>query len=323
MGAFLKILTLGPASQGHDVLLTFLHAADAFRLNVAHLSPAATTAWLERLQEVFAEAGRVIPVVLDLQGAKMRIGEIERVDALPERVVLVHGDRSEAPTEIPVPHAELFESVKPGETLLLNDSRVCLRVLENRGGTVSAETVRNGPLSSHKGINRAMHPLPFRDLTPGDRSAVQAGLAFPFVQFALSFVLQASDATIARRYVGERPLVAKIERPEAFANLDEIAQAFSALWLCRGDLGAQAGLRALGPLQRDFTARIGEFGKPAFLAGQVLEHMTSHPEPTRAEVVGLYEAVQSGFQGIVLSDETAVGRNPLEVVRFLSEFLPL
>ncbi len=313
----LPVLTLGPATSSPAVLSAISEAAGAFRLNSSHLRPEELDRWLDALARLFRSGGRVVPVYVDLQGAKLRIGSYPDCQSVPERVRLVRGEQASSPEAIPVPHEAFFEAVRPGDTLTLNDARVWLRVLSTSIGACEAEVVRNGPLSSHKGLNRMVRPLPCRHLSEADRGAVEVALRYEFTRFAFSFVHDGAEADLVRPLVGQRVVAAKIEFPEAMAHLEEIARRFDELWLCRGDLGAQAGLAALGPLQEAFAHRAIGLGKPCYLAGQVLEYMTHFPQPTRAEVVGLHQAERDGFAGVVLSDETAVGRNPLEVARLL------
>lgn len=314
----LPIVTLGPATSSEAGIAALLDVAAAFRLNASHLSSDALADWLATVDRVFTAQGRSIPVSIDLQGAKMRIGEIPPRHHMPDRVRLVHADAHAAPDHIPVPHAAFFTSVAPGDLITLNDARIALRVTSVSRDHCDAEVTRNGPLSSHKGLNRDTHPLPCPRLSDADRAAVETALRWPFTRFAFSFVHDGAEAALLRPLTGDRVVAAKIELPLAFPHLPAIAAAFDELWLCRGDLGAQAGLAALGPLQEAFVEAARRFGKPYYLAGQVLEHMTWFPQPTRAEVVGLHQAWRDGFAGIVLSDETAVGRHPREVGAFLS-----
>ncbi len=313
------ILTLGPATSSPDMMAALLGVAGAFRLNASHLVPESLARWLEALDRVFHSAGHTVPVYVDLQGAKMRIGSYPDCRFLPERVHLILGEKSETPQTIPVPHPAFFQAVRAGDLLTLNDARVGLRVLSTDDRACQAEVVRDGPLSSHKGLNRRGHPLPCPSLSEGDRRAVEVALDHEFVRFAFSFVHDGTEADLIRPRVGGRVVAAKIELPEALDHLGGIADRFDELWLCRGDLGAQAGLAALGSLQETFVRRATGLGRPRYLAGQVLEYMTHFPQPTRAEVVGLFQAEREGFAGVVLSDETAVGRHPLEVARLLAE----
>ncbi len=313
------IFTLGPASEDEAILHQFCQTADRFRLNIAHLSLVRLKEWLDRLTAIFQAQAQTRPVVLDLQGAKMRLGSLPTCPQLPHEVTLFLGQSSPEIERLPVPHPDLFTALQIGDLLFLNEARLQLRVTHVGTDSATAQVLTNGALSGYKGINRAAHPVPFRQLTAQDQAALQLGLGYPFIQFACSFVFDGQEATTLRAMTADRHLIAKIERPESMAHLRQIDQSFDELWLCRGDLGAQAGLRALGALQADFVAQFSHLTKPKFLAGQVLEHLTHFPEPTRSEVVHLYDACQAGFDGIVLSDETAIGQYPLRVAEFLGE----
>ncbi|MAE71008.1 MAG: hypothetical protein CME06_11145 [Gemmatimonadetes bacterium] len=316
------VLTLGPASCDAAILAQLLPVAERFRLNSAHLDPGGLVGWLDRLEALFEAEGRSVPVVVDLQGAKMRIGRFPSIPRLPGRVELVPGDRSERADTIPVPHPGLFRHAAPGDRLFLNDARVELEIERVGDERIGARTVRNGPLEASKGINRAPHPLPFEALSDRDASMIDASIGRPFVEYALSFVRSAQDAGLLRPRLGGHRLIAKLERTEAIAHVREIDAAFDESWLCRGDLGAQAGVGELGPIQRRIATLIPSLRNPCYLAGQVLEHMTHFPEPTRSEVVHLYEVARSGFAGVVLSDETAIGRHVAEVAGFLARAAP-
>jgi pyruvate kinase len=315
------VFTLGPASESLDILTCFCQIANRFRLNVAHLTPETLDAWLSRLAHVFNQLDCTLPVVLDLQGAKMRIGKYPTCEQLPSNVTLFFGQSSTEIQKIPVPHADLFEALTTGDMLLLNDARIKLVVTDIKEGCIQAKVLTNGQLSTYKGINCANHPVPFTQLVESDKTAVAIGLKYPFVQFACSFILDGQEGKYLRDTTASRHLIAKIERPEAMAYLQQIDNLFDETWFCRGDLGAQAGLNRLGALQANFIASFPLLRQPKFLAGQVLEHMTHFPEPTRSEVVHLYDTRCVGFDGIVFSDETAIGRYPKEVALFLNSFM--
>ena len=316
------VATLGPATDAPATIAAIVERVDRLRLNSSHLDAGGLLRWLEQIDAVFSSLGQTIAVVVDLQGAKMRIGGYPRVEQLPDRVSLrCQAEVSSDPGLVPVPHEVLFEVVEPGELLELNDGRVRLQVEHVTPGEIEARVLVNGPLSGHKGINRPRHPLPYYGLTPADEEAIDVALPFDFVQLAFSFVHTGDEAACLRAAAGPRRthLVAKIERPEAFDHLQSIDERFDELWLCRGDLGSQAGLRRLAQLQETFTQRIAELRRPAYLAGQVLQHMTEHDHPTRSEVVHLFDVERRGYAGIVLSDETAIGRHPLQVVELLHQ----
>ena len=312
--SFRLVCTLGPAVDDDKTLSTLMDKVSHFRLNGAHLDEVTLAGWLDKLTFLYGRRQKEIPLILDLQGAKMRIGNYAEASHLPTKVRLINSKGpSPFPDVIPVPHGRLFRALSIGEELTLNDNRIRLVITEMDEESVFATVKQNGPLSSCKGINRADHPIPFDELSKGDESLLKVAQKCPFVSFALSFVQTSEDVTQVRRMTN-RPIVAKIERPETFDNLTEIDEAFDELWLCRGDLGAQAGLSELGKLQMTFEMAMKSFSKPALLAGQVLEHMTHHPIATRTEVVALHRAVVGLWAGIVLSDETAVGKHPIETV---------
>lgn len=315
------IITLGPSTEDDAILYELCEVATAFRLNCAHLVPDALGGWLSRLQSCYGAIGRAIPLVLDLQGAKMRLGELPDQSALGEHVALVLAEQSQTPDQLPVPHPQLFAHVKAGEKLWVNDARVELvvRSINARRDRIEATVSCNGPVSSRKGINRPLHPIPLAEVATRDRAAIAQADQVDFVRYAFSFVHTGAEARLLRELT-RRPLSAKIERLEAFEHLASIAAGFDDLWLCRGDLGAQAGVFALAQLQRRFAAALCDLGRPGYLAGQVLEHLSAHPLPTRAEVVQLLDAERAGFSGIVLSDETAVGSQLERVIRFLRDW---
>ncbi len=316
-----NILTLGPATSDDDIILTLLTAADRFRLNTSHMTPAVLDNWLSNLRALYHKSGSTIPVVVDLQGPKMRIGTYPAVDMLPEKITLTNTHVSDAAYRIPVPHQRFFAAVKPGDIISLNDAKVLLAVTSVQDDNAEASVITNGSLASRKGINRKEHPISFSGLSETDREMVTVALNYPFTEFALSFVHDGTEAAHVRPHIAERRLTAKIERPETLEYLDAVNSAFDELWLCRGDLGAQAGIHNLGLLQSRFTSWMQGMQASCFLAGQVLEHMTHFPEPTRSEVVHLYDIDKQGFHGVVMSDETAIGACPLAVAAFLKRFM--
>lgn len=312
------VLTLGPASADEDTLAQLLAVADRVRLNTSHLDVPGLQDWLERLDGL---CGCATPIVLDLQGAKMRIGAYPSVESIPSRVSLVPAESSAVAAEIPVPHPELFHQLVAGELLSLNDARISLRVEVVEESRIVASRLADGPLSSFKGINRREHPLELETLSRRDLAMIEATRTRRDVQYALSFVQSGAEAQVARRAIAGQPLIAKVELPGAMEHLSRIDQAFDEIWLCRGDLGAQAGLGRIGALQAEFSAQIPTFSSPAYLAGQVLEHLTHFSTPTRTELVHLHDIEALGYAGFVLSDETAVGKNPIAVAHCLREIL--
>lgn len=319
--SFDLVFTLGPSTEDPALLERLSRSASAFRLNGSHLDEEGLKTWLARLARLPETEDGPLPLVLDLQGEKMRIGPIAPVASLPPALDLVLDDGPSAePHRIPVPHEELFRTARRGDELLLDDGRVLLVVDEVSPHRLGCVVRRDGPLSSRKGINRKEHPVRLARLLERDLRLLVLAAEHPRVRYACSFVHDAASLALVRPHT-DRPVVAKIERPEALDALPAIAAAFDGCWFCRGDLGSQAGLARLGPLQSRYEALMAEVPGPHLLAGQVLEHMTAHATPTRSEVVHLHDCRQRGWSGIVLSDETAVGRHPEGVAELLDELL--
>lgn len=323
------ITTLGPATSTREIIRDLLPLSSQFRLNSSHLSPEELEEWLLRISNVFLDSGVTIPVVIDLQGAKMRIGRIKAVSKLPSNITLAYGNHSDDGAIIPVPHRRFFEHVQKGERLLLNDGKVTIeitdRISEDNEISLRARILSNGPLSSRKGINRKNHPVPFNSVSDKDKEIVTILNKYDFTSIAISFVVDGSEIDLVRK-LSAKSIAAKIERPESFAHLDLIANKSDEVWLCRGDLGAQAGLWEMARLQNQFEKFINTSTNDKstsgsstyfYLAGQVFEHMTLATEPTRSEVTHFYNSSFLDYKGIVLSDETAVGENPVNTVKFV------
>jgi pyruvate kinase len=309
------VATLGPASL-HLAPQLALAGATGFRLNASHLSPTQLHDAIALVRATCPDA----PVVVDLQGGKMRLGEHVALRTLQtgERIRLsLSADDSLA---LHVPHAELFRALRPGHQLQLDDGRVVLRVLDASPEGAEALVETPGDVRPRKGVNLTDHPVLLDDLTPADAERVQAALRAGPVDFALSFLATGAEADWLRRRVptGTR-LIGKIERREAIERLDDVARAVDVLWVCRGDLGVQLGL---GKMARWVAGLKPEtLAVPLVMAGQVLEHLTHHAEPTRSEACHVLDLIQRGYAGLVLSDETAVGIDPVRAVQWARRLL--
>lgn len=319
------IATLGPATRSENHWRALLDAgANRFRLNTSHMTISETDSWVEALREFRKATYRSdIGIVLDLQGSKWRIGRIDptTVEA-GDRLMLSAGDSSQEATVIPVPHEAFFRALEASSgEIRLNDGKVILKV-SDRGSPgranppVEAVVMRGGPLSAGKGIT--VPGTAHRNEVLGEKDRELLARWRDRTAFAVSYVKDAVEMERYRREAGEEAvLVAKLERQSALADVEGIAAFSNELWLCRGDLGAELGLVEMAAAVRRFrpTQTV-----PAILAGQVLEHMTEHPTPTRSEVCYLSDALHAGYRGVVLSDETAVGSYPTEACRVAALF---
>jgi pyruvate kinase len=250
---------------------------------------------------------------VDLQGAKMRLGDFEpRAVAHGEVLRLVPGDPSSGGS-VPLPHPEAFRALRVGDEISIDDGRIRGRVLEVSHDHLDCELRDDGLIRPRKGFNRAEHPLVLDDVTPQDLSLARAAADVGCSDFALSFVADGRECARFRQHLGGVHVTAKIERADALAQLSQIAAAADSLWICRGDLGAQLGALALG--QAVAGVHPSELHSDVWMAGQVLEHLTAHRDATRSEICHVYDLIARGYVGIVLSDETAVGVDPVNVVR--------
>ena len=322
-----KILaTLGPASSDAAVIRALIAAgADAFRLNFSHGS-ADTHAALCRLVRAEAKAaGRHVLVLQDLGGPKIRTGPLSTPMVLSRGDVLII-DQSDGAGEsgrITSSFAPLFSSVAPGQTLLLDDGRLSLSVTGVAPGRLTTTVVEGGVLDSRKGINVPGGAIRTAALTEKDRDDLRAGVEMGVDAVALSFVQSRDDIEEVRsaaRSLGAAgmPIVAKIERPGAVDQIDDIVSVSDAVMIARGDLGIELPLATLPAVQRRVLMAARRRGVPAIVATEVLESMRSSPRPTRAEVTDAAHAVDEGADAIMLSGETAVGRDPVRVVSTLA-----
>jgi pyruvate kinase len=303
--------------------------ATALRINTSHLSVEELDEWMGDVesislrQTIATDGAGSLPIVLDLQGSKWRLGECGSLTlSKGERVLLVHSSASSKTGELPVPHADFFRAAAVSDgTLFLNDAKVMLDVERSEPDRLEAVVTRGGEITSFKGITFRRSKFRTESLGEKDAQIIARNKGLPFVRYALSYVKDAEEMHNYRSAIGtESYLIAKLERPEALEQAGEIARVADELWLCRGDLGAELGFVDMAQAAHELSKRVASLGVPVMLAGQVLEHMTEHEAPTRAEVCSLYDALHAGYRGIVLSDETAIGRDPIESCRAAALF---
>jgi pyruvate kinase len=318
------VATLGPSSDTEQTWHAMLGAgATAFRLNTSHLPIPRLQEWIERLGVFLAGREPRPPLILDLQGSKWRLGQFPADDLKPgQRVTLVCAASAADPNVLPVPHADFFRAApaSSGE-IVLNDAKLRLALETLETGAIRARVIQGGALAPRKGITFARSSYRQESLNDADRAIVAGTRRLEGVRYALSYVKDAVEMVAYRRQIGEDVfLIAKLERPQAVEEAEQIAASADELWLCRGDLGAELGLGGMAAAVSRLSDRVLVIPVPVLLAGQVLEHLTEHTTPTRAEVCGLHDALKSGYRGFVLSDETAIGRDPVQSCRVAALF---
>jgi pyruvate kinase len=319
------VATLGPASSDPGVLGAMVDAGlDVVRLNFSHGERAEHLARVELVRKVAAARGRCLAVLADLQGPKIRVGLVpgEGIRLEPgDECVLAAGVERAPPPKIPVLYDLLATDVRPGDRILLDDGAIELRVRAVSGNEVRCEVLDGGVVRSRKGVNLPGVAVSAPSLTAKDRTDLAIALEAEVDYLALSFVRRAEDVLDAKQAIAERgggvPVVAKLERPEAIAHLDDILDATDAVMIARGDLGVELAVEKVPPLQKEIIARANSLGVPVITATQMLESMISHPRPTRAEASDVANAIFDGTDAVMLSGETAVGSYPVEAMRVM------
>ena len=326
------VATLGPASDTVDIIAAMIEAGcDVFRLNFSHGTAEDHAGRAARVREAAARVGREVAIMGDLQGPKIRVGKFENGKAMlvaGEPFLLDAALDNKAPVsnsqQASLDYKELPQDVKSGDTLLLADGLIQLKVVKVVGDKVHTIIELGGELSNNKGINKmggglTAHALPAKDLDD-----IKIAVAIEVDYLAISFPKSANDMQTARTILtacgGKAKLIAKIERAEAIVpqTLDEIIDASDGIMVARGDLAIEVGNAAVPALQKRMIKRARERNKLTITATQMMESMITAPVPTRAEVSDVANAVLDGTDAVMLSAESATGRYPVETIRTMT-----
>jgi pyruvate kinase len=315
------VATLGPATDAPGILRGLLEAgADVFRLNMSHGTREEHAARIEAVRRETASAGCFAAILMDLQGPKIRLGEFQGGGCTLETgaeftltVEDVQGDCRRAHAG----YAGLPREVKRGDRILLADGAVQLEVLETDGVRVRTRVTSGGPVASKRGINLPGVTAGIASITEKDAADLEFGLRAGVDLVALSFVRTAADVRAVRERMGSAgpPLVAKIEKPQAWENIDAILDEADGVMVARGDLGVEMALEKVPRIQKSIIRRARGKGKFSITATQMLESMIERPVPTRAEVSDVANAIYDGTDAVMLSAETSIGKHPVEAVR--------
>ncbi|ADU97242.1 pyruvate kinase [Thermovibrio ammonificans] len=319
------VATLGPASSDKKTLRRMVEAGlNVVRLNMSHGTHEEHRRRVELVRSVESELKTPLPILVDLCGPKIRIGKLQKEPLFLHRgdtVILTTGKPQKG--KITVNYPNLHKEVKKGEAILLADGAFRLRVKEVRGRDIVCEVLVGGPLTSHKGVNLPHSKLSVPALTEKDREDVKFAVEVGADFIALSFVRTASDVLELKELLKSLnstvPVIAKIEKPEAVKNVDEILKVADGLMVARGDLGVELPIEKVPVIQKQLIRKANEAGKPVITATQMLKSMVDLPVPTRAEVTDVANAVLDGTDALMLSEETAVGKYPVKVVKTMAK----
>jgi pyruvate kinase len=320
------IATLGPASSS-DAAISELIAAgvDVFRLNFSHGTHKSHGAIIDRVRSAATKAGRIVALLQDLSGPKIRTGRLRGGQPIEltagDTFTIAVGDFEGEANRVSTTYADLPKGLHQGDTLLLDDGHIQLRATEITGDEIKSVVVDGGRLGEHKGINVPGVQLPTMGLTQKDIDDLHFGIRAGVDFVALSFVQNAAVLRQAREEMrataGDVPMVSKLERPEAISHLDEILRESDAVMVARGDLGLELPLETVPRIQKEITRRGRTLQVPVIVATQVLESMRVEPRPTRAEVSDAANAVDDNVDAIMLAGETAAGAYPVRAVQTL------
>jgi pyruvate kinase len=324
------VCTIGPVTRTPRMIRKLIDAGmDVARLNFSHGTHEEHAQNIASLREAAVLMKKPIAILADLQGPKIRTGALAGGGSVALRTgqkfvittAKVLGDSTRVSTIFrPLPH-----EVKPGDRILLSDGLIELRVERVRSHEVHCQVVNGGILGEHKGINLPGVQLHVPALTEKDRLDLRFALKQGVDYIAVSFVRRAEDVVLAksliRRAKKDTPVIAKLEKPEAIENLEEILRVSDGVMVARGDLGVEMNPECVPVVQKNIIARAREFRRPVITATQMLESMTENPRPTRAEASDVANAIFDGSDAVMLSAETATGRYPVEAVSMMARII--
>jgi pyruvate kinase len=323
------VATLGPATASYENIRAIIDAGvDVCRMNLSHGTYDVHEEVYRNVRQAAADAGRSVAVLVDLQGPKIRLGKFEggpydlaEGDTLTITIEDIVGNKDVSSTT----YKGLPGDVKPGDPLLIDDGKVALRVVSTDGTRVVTTVEVGGPISNNKGINLPGVAVNVPAMSDKDEADLRWGLRLGADFIALSFVRDAADINRVHEIMDEEgirlPVIAKVEKPQAVENLEEIVDAFDGIMVARGDLGVELPLEAVPIVQKRAVELARRWAKPVIVATQVLESMITSPRPTRAEASDCANAVLDGTDAVMLSGETSVGEYPVVTVQTMARII--
>ncbi|MER5596966.1 pyruvate kinase [Streptomyces sp. NPDC002265] len=324
------VCTLGPATDSYDQIKALVDAGmDVARFNLSHGGHAEHEERYQRVRRASDETGRSVGLLADLQGPKIRLGRFTEGPVLLERgdtfTITVEdgaqGDRNSCGTT----YQGLADDVTTGERILVDDGKVCLEVTSVDGPRVHTTVIEGGLVSDHKGLNLPGVAVSVPALSKKDEADLRWALHNGFDVVALSFVRSGKDILDVHRIMDEEgrrlPVIAKVEKPQAVTNIDDIVAAFDGIMVARGDLGVEMPLEQVPIVQKRAIKLAKRNAKPVIVATQMLDSMIDNSRPTRAEASDVANAVIDGTDAVMLSGETSVGKYPIETVRTMAKIV--
>ncbi|MDX1764993.1 MAG: pyruvate kinase, partial [bacterium] len=323
------VCTIGPASGNRKTIAAMLkQGMDVARLNFSHGTPDEHRHYFNLLRHSATALNRPLAIMQDLQGIKIRIGKVQNGTIRlisGSSVTIKSGSAVSTADRLSIPYPNVVKNLRQGDRILIDDGMILLKISSKAEKSVTARVIQGGELTDHKGVNLPDSVLRIASFTAKDKRDLDWGIATGVDWVAVSFVRSGSDIRSVRRHLGRRrhpiPIIAKIERPEAVANINEIMAEADGIMIARGDLGVEMQPEEVPVIQKKLIALAGRMDKVVITATQMLESMTDNRRPTRAEVNDVANAVIDGSDGLMLSAETSVGGFPVEAVKVMKQVI--
>ncbi len=323
------VATLGPASDNKDTMLAMIkEGVNVFRINFSHSSHKDAVRMINTVRELNLEHDLNIAVLADLQGPKLRIGEVEEGSVIEpgDRIFFTNHEELGSSKKVYMTYPHFATDVKVGERILLDDGKLVLKVIRTNGiDEVETEVLQGGPLNSKKGVNLPNTRISLPCLTDKDLADLKVAMEHQVEWVGLSFVRSAEDVIQLKNIIKENKavckVISKIEKPEAVVEIDRIIEETDAIMVARGDLGVEVPLQGVPLIQKMIVNKCHKFAKPVVIATQMMETMIDSYTPTRAEVNDVANSVLDGADAVMLSGETSIGKHPTRVIEVMTRII--
>lgn len=323
------VATLGPASSDYDVMKAMVNeGVNVFRINFSHSTHEAAREIVEKVYRLNEELNTNTAVLADLQGPKLRVGAVAEGSVLNVGDILTftNEEKEGNAKEVYMTYQHFASDVKIGDRILIDDGKIILEAVKSNGvDKVEAKVIQGGPLKSRKGVNLPNTRISLPCLTDKDLADLEVAMECKVEWVALSFVRNPNDVyelrDILQKNNAQCHIISKIEKPEAVVEIDEIIEASDGIMVARGDLGVEVPMQGVPLIQKMIVNKCHLMAKPVVIATQMMETMIENLTPTRAEVNDVANSVLDGADAVMLSGETSVGKNPIEVIKAMSKII--
>lgn len=323
------VATLGPSTSEKETMFKMIEAGvNVFRINFSHSSHENAIDLIGKIRELNEEHNLNVAILADLQGPKLRIGDVEPGAVLEKGDTLTFSNVEEMGTakKVFMTYSQFPRDVKAGERILVDDGKIVLKITHSNGiDEVKAEVIQGGPLKSKKGVNLPNTKISLPCLTDKDLADLKVAMAHDVEWIGLSFVRSADDVKELKQIIAENNapcrVISKIEKPEAVVDIDRIIEETGAIMVARGDLGVEVPMQSVPLIQKMIVNKCHKMAKPVVIATQMMESMIENMTPTRAEVNDVANSVLDGADAVMLSGETSVGKHPVAVIKAMSKIV--